>query len=214
MNPITPLLPENGSKPVVIKFEKLTLDGFLAANSETAKYRHLTAPYCMPNGMPACGVDIASQGDPVVPWAIQFDLPVEEFNRYCSNHPAKGPIQLRGHGHALPFDSESLDFVYSSHLLEDYLDWVPVLTEWVRVLRPNGYLIILVPDKTLWNLAIANGQSPNCSHTHESRVGELAEYAERFGLKIIEDRLTEQVHGDYSILGVFQKIKGGWEYNE
>lgn len=177
----------------------------MTASSETAKYRHLTAGYCMPNGMPSCGVDIASQGAPIVPWAIQFDLPQEEFAVYCSNHPAKGPIQLRGHADKLPFDNESLDFVYSSHLLEDYLDWEPVLREWTRVLRPNGFLIVLIPDKDLWAKAIAAGQSPNCSHKHEGAVGELSTYAPALGLKVIEDRLTEQFPGDYTILAVFQK---------
>jgi len=73
------------------------------------------------------------------------------------------------------------------------------------VLRPNGYLIVLVPEKELWAAAIAAGQSPNCSHKHEGRVGELSEYAPALGLSVIEDRLTDQFPGDYSILAVFQK---------
>lgn len=171
------------------------------AMSETAKYRHLTARYCQ-----GCGVDVASQGDRVVPWAMSFDLPPAEFAIYCSNHPPKGPIHLRGHATALPFDSGSLDFVYSSHLLEDYLDWEPVLKEWVRVLRPGGTLIILVPDKKLWNEAIAKGQPPNCSHKHESYAGELSTYAERIGVTVVKDELTAQFEGDYSVLFVATKL--------
>ncbi len=60
-----------------LKFPKLPEDQIANARSETAKYRHLTAEYCFQNDMPAVGVDIASQGDPVVPWAIQLDLPIE-----------------------------------------------------------------------------------------------------------------------------------------
>jgi SAM-dependent methyltransferase len=183
-------------------------DGYNPAScsSETEKYRHITSQYCfLDNGHPGVGVDIASQGASVVPWAIGFDLPVDEFNIYCANHPAKGPIQLRGHADKLPFDNESLDFVYSSHLLEDYLDWTPVLNEWSRVLRPNGYMIILVPDKQLWNMAIEKGQTPNCAHKHESRVGELSEYAESLRLSIVEDCLTDQFDGDYSVIFVGRK---------
>ncbi len=188
-------------------FEKPT--GLDMANmpSETSKYRHLTAPYChLDNGVPGVGVDIASQGDSVVPWAIGFDLPVAEFNVYCDNHPPRGPIQLRGHADQLPFETESLDFVYSSHLLEDYLDWDPVLAEWSRVLRPNGYLIVLVPDKELWAAAIARGQTPNCSHKHESRAGELSTYAEKFRLRVVRDELTVQFPGDYSVLFVARRF--------
>lgn len=185
----------------------MTKEQFRNANSETEKYREQTVKYCYrSDGQPGCGADIASQGASVVPWAINFDLPLAEFNYYCSNHPAKGPIQLRGHADKLPFDSGSLDFLYASHLLEDYLSWTPILMEWVRVLKPGGKLIILVPDKKLWNEAIANGQPPNCAHTHESRVGELSEYATAIGVKVIEDRLTNVVEGDYSILFVAEKL--------
>lgn len=180
--------------------------------SETAKYRHLTRHYCWRQypqdplfQEPGVGVDIASQGDPVVPWAVQFDLPAEEFAHYNSNHAPQGPIQLRGHADKLPFDSSSLDFVYSSHLLEDFLDWTPILTEWTRVLKPGGHLIILVPDKVRWNEAILKGQPPNCAHTHESHAGELSTYADGLGLEVIEDRLTDLWEGDYSVLYVAKK---------
>ena len=189
-----------------MKFTKLDDTEILHPRSETARYRHLTAPFCHVAGdTPGVGVDIASQGDSVVPWAIGFDLPADEFAAYCGGEQPKGPIQLRGRADKLPFENESLDFVYSSHLLEDYLDWEPVLTEWVRVLRPNGYLIILVPDKELWGAAISAGQTPNCSHKHESRPGELSEYAEKLKLNVIEDRLTNAFPGDYSVLFVGRK---------
>lgn len=190
-----------------LSFDEAVLAQYKLARSETAKYRFATIAYChRDDGTPGCGVDIASQGDSVVPWAIAFDLPKPEFDFYCANQPAKGPIQLRGHADKLPFDDNSLDFVYSSHLLEDYLDWTPVLKEWVRVLKPGGNLIILVPDKKLWNEAIAKGQPPNCSHKHESYVGELSTYAPGLGLKVIEDRLTAVVPEDYSILFVGRKL--------
>lgn len=171
------------------------------ANSETAKYRHLTTEHCV-----GCGVDIASQGDPVVPWAMQLDLPPEEFAYYNSNHAPQGPIQLRGHADKLPFDSDSLDFVYSSHLLEDFADWEPILKEWVRVLKPGGKLIVLIPDRELWVKACANGQPPNDFHRHEGYLGELSTYAERLGVKVLADCLTACYEGDYTILFVAQKL--------
>ena len=170
--------------------------------SETAKYRHLTAPYCV-----GLGIDIGSQGDPVVPHAWSFDLPPNEFAFYNSNNPPRGPIQLHGHGENLSsLGNKALDFVYSSHLLEDYLDWMPVLREWVRVLKPGGYLVVLIPEKGRWAEALAKGQPPNCSHKHEGQVGELTSYAEHIGVKVVEDRLTDCFPGDYSILFVAQKL--------
>ncbi len=169
--------------------------------SETSKYRHLTTQHCV-----GCGVDIASQGDPVVPWAMNFELPEAEFAYYNAGGKPRGPIQLSGFADKLPFNDNSLDFVYSSHLLEDYLDWVPPLKEWVRVLRGGGKLIVLIPDKGRWAAAMARGQTPNCAHKHEGEAGELTSYASLLGVTVIEDRLTDLSPEDYSILFVAQKI--------
>lgn len=172
--------------------------------SETAKYRKLTTPYC--NG---AGVDIASQGDAVVPWAMSFDLPEPEFSRYSSGQPAKGPIHLRGHANKLPFDSRSLDFVYSSHLLEDYLDWLPILSEWCRCVKVGGHIIILIPDRELWNEAIRKGQPPNNAHKHEGTVGELTGIFKSFfgHFEIIHDKLTALSPEDYTIMFVAKRLR-------
>ncbi len=168
--------------------------------SETQKYRHLTAWYC--NG---CGVDVASQGDPVVPWAMNFDLPEKDFDYYNNHHKPHGPIQLRGFADKLPFEDNSLDFVYSSHLLEDYPDWTPILKEWVRVIKPDGYLIVLIPDRERWVAACAAGQPPNDAHRHEGKAGELSTYAKDLNLSVIKDELTNLWELDYTILFVAKK---------
>lgn len=187
-----------------VKFKKPTPDEFMAMGSEVEKYRYAAAPYCI-----GAGVDIASQGVTVVPWAISFDLPEKEFLHYSNGAPPKGPIHLRGHADSLPFETASLDFVFSSHLLEDYLDWLPVLTEWNRVVRIGGHIVILIPDKELWNAAIAAGQPPNNSHRHEGRVGELSEvFRQYFGhFEILKDELTSVIPEDYNIIFVAKRVR-------
>lgn len=171
--------------------------------SETSKQRHCTREYCTGNG-----IDVASGGDPVVPWAISLDLPVDEYCYYTGQpDPHNEKFQWRGYATDLPFKDETLDWVYSSHLLEDYLHWGPVLKEWVRVLKPGGNLIVLIPDMKLWNEAVKNGQPMNAAHRHEGKVGELSTYAENLNLEILEDRLTDSFPGDYSILFVARKKK-------
>ena len=169
--------------------------------SETARYRHLTEDYCV-----GAGLDIASAGDPVVPWAWQLELPKAEFAHYNSGHAPLGPIQLEGHAQQLPVVSGSLDFVYSSHLLEDFPDWEPVLREWVRPLKKGGHLVVLIPDRQRWCEACAKGQTPNDFHRHEGRVGELSEYCARLGLEVIKDEFTNLYSGDYTILFVAKKV--------
>lgn len=168
--------------------------------SETARYRHLTSPHCV-----GLGLDIASQGDPVVPYAWSLDLPPTEFATYNSNNPPRGPIQLHGDARQLPIADASLDFVYSSHLLEDFPDWEPVLKEWVRVIKPGGKLVVLIPDRERWVAACAAGQPPNDAHRHEGTVGELSTYADRLGLDVLEDRFTDCHPGDYTIMFIARK---------
>lgn len=163
--------------------------------SESEKHLHLTTSYLKGNGC-----DVGSGGMPVIRNCVSIDLPQEQYDSYTSKTYPNELIQYRGYGTDLPFKDGVLDFCYSSHLLEDYLDWWPPLREWTRVVKPGGYLIILVPDQERWQAALRRGQPPNCSHRHEARVGELSEYAPKLGLEVIEDRLCDPVGLDYSIL--------------
>jgi len=143
-----------------------------------------------------------------VPWAIQVDLPLEQFQAYGHAHEETHPIQWRGDCRNLPFKDETLDFVASSHLIEDFSDWEIVLLEFTRVLKRGGFLVIMVPDKERFREAVANGQGDNLSHKHEFSVGELTAWARKYcHMHPIFDRLT-MIRGprDYNILFVAQKI--------
>src|ERR1700679_2001972 len=98
----------------------------MPGQSETAKYRHITAKYCEDTP----GVDIGSSGDPVVPHAIQIDL----AQPYCPLL-GPGPIHLKGDGSNLSlwFRMSSLAWVYSSHLFEDFnsFEQETVLADWM-----------------------------------------------------------------------------------
>lgn len=143
-----------------------------------------------------------------MPWAIQVDLPDEAFIRYGHAHEETKPIQYRGDARNLPFKDETMDWVASSHLIEDFEDWHLVLEEFMRVLKHGGNLVIMVPDKVLFRAAVAGGQNDNASHKHEFFVGELSHWARmRGGLEVIFDQLT-LVRGpkDYNILFVAKKL--------
>lgn len=175
-------------------------------STETEKYLQFTRKYCYrEDGEPGCGVDIGSGGVPVVPWAWQYELPPDAYSLYNSEHDYRGPIQMYGHCANGCANVNSLDFVYSSHLLEDFADWTPILWTWTAMLKPGGYLIIMLPDKERWKAALDRGQPPNDAHRHEAYVGELTEYAQKLGLHVIEDRLTNLTPEDYNILFVAQK---------
>jgi predicted SAM-dependent methyltransferase len=48
----------------------------------------------------------------------------------------------------LPFDSESVDNIYASHVIEHFsrAEWDDIKHEWVRVLKPGGTIEIRCPE--------------------------------------------------------------------
>jgi SAM-dependent methyltransferase len=70
---------------------------------------------------------------PIVPWAVGVD---RDFPGYDGN--------------ALPFEDRSQDAVHCSHCLQQAPDPHMVLTEWFRVLRIGGFLILTVPHQQLY----------------------------------------------------------------
>lgn len=179
--------------------------------SEAAKYRPLYEQYLGGNI-----VDVGSGGWPCHPRAIQIELESSSFNHYTGGRPPAFPLQWQQNDayRNLPFKDGTVDVLFSSHLLEDFEDWWPILREWSRVLKSGGHLIVIVPDKERWRNALRLGQPPNCQHRHESRPGELSEYAAGLGVSVIRDSLTNHCNGvgkggavieDYSVLFVAQK---------
>ena len=45
---------------------------------------------------------------------------------------------------------ESFDFVYSSHTLKHVFEVEKTLENWFRILKPNGYLILYIPHRDLY----------------------------------------------------------------
>jgi len=125
--------------------------------SETRKCRSRLAPYCE-----GFGLDLGFGGDPICPHAVRIDLP--------SPYTKVGtfPVQLGGDCTRLIwFRDGVLDFVYSSHLLEDFVDTRGVLTEWLRVLKVGGRLIIFCPDEVRYREHCrTTGQAYNPHHVH------------------------------------------------
>lgn len=165
--------------------------------SETNQYRHETLPYCTGNG-----IDLGSGGDPVkVDGCISCDI---------GGHlkaDVGGIVNLYADARQMKdvFFDEIFDFVYSSHLLEDFAleKWSYILFSWMRLIKPGGHLILLVPDHKLYR-AIA-GDGWNRSHQHEPGVGELSTlFTQCFPTwTVLHDRLAEPVR--YTILFVARK---------
>lgn len=128
-------------------------------NGETSKCRDRLAKYCE-----GYGIDLGFGGDPISLSAIRIDLP----KPYTKVGPF--PVQLGGSAEDLRWFNDSvLDYVYSSHLLEDFYNTEAVLREWLRVLKTGGKLVIFCPDEQRFRKHChETGQSYNTAHVHEN----------------------------------------------
>jgi SAM-dependent methyltransferase len=57
------------------------------------------------------------------------------------------PVDIIASGDDLPLPDESQGFVVSSHVLEHMPDPIKALAEWCRVIRPGGYILMIVPHR-------------------------------------------------------------------
>jgi ubiquinone/menaquinone biosynthesis C-methylase UbiE len=155
---------------------------------ETYKIRDEALPYCMGNGL-----DLGYGGDKITKSAISIDL-----NRYDD-------LNYQGDARELPFKAGTMDYVYSSHLLEEFDNPATILAEWVRVLKVGGYLILYLPIQQKYvEYCAATNQPTNPGHKTDMSL--------KFLLYCIGDLPVEIVklidhHADYSFFIVF-RVKG------
>lgn len=106
---------------------------------ETERSHHLR----LQNGfyaqyMSGVGLDIGYKGSvktavPVLETAVGVDIDYPGYD-----------------GKTLPFEDESQDYVFASHVLEHIPDSLAAIREWYRVLKVGGHLIMMVPHMYLY----------------------------------------------------------------
>lgn len=157
-------------------------------HSETSKARPRLSKFCQGNG-----IDLGYGGDPIVPTVITMDLP----NPYTKlgDHPQN----LAGDARNLFwFRNNVLDYVYSSHLLEDFSskETAAVLREWLRVIKAGGVLVLYGPDEQAYRAYCKKiGEEPNKSHKIDN-----------FGLRYVKGVLERNFQGTYSIVHEIELI--------
>lgn len=57
------------------------------------------------------------------------------------------PVDIVAPGDAIPLPDSSQDFVISAHVIEHFPDPIKALKEWYRLIRPGGYIFMIVPHK-------------------------------------------------------------------
>ena len=82
------------------------------------------------------GLDIGCGPDPVSPTAKRFDIEDGDANDI------------------LHYIDDQYDYVYSSHCLEHMNDPKKALQNWWTLVKPGGYLFLIVPDEDLYEQGI------------------------------------------------------------
>ena len=87
------------------------------------------------------GIDIGGKTDPLALYTELFPLVKNIYTRDIEDGDAQFMSSVI---------SETYDFVHSSHCLEHLNNPIEGLKNWIRILKPNGYLVITVPDEDLY----------------------------------------------------------------
>lgn len=107
------------------------------------------------------------------------------------------------------FASESVDFVFSSHMLEHVPPEkvVACLKEWLRVIKTGGYLVMYLPDENLYPKVGEPGANPD--HKWNVSYVQLVEYMKKAGNWDLVDWQRRDQGYEYSLYTVFQKKDKG-----
>ncbi len=104
------------------------------------------------------GIDIGSGNDPIYPDALAFDLAQGDANEITK------------------FVKEKFNYVFSAHCLEHMRDPYKALGEWWRLLKPGGYLYLVVPDEDLYEQGVFPSRW-NADHKHTFTVSKTASWS-------------------------------------
>lgn len=116
-------------------------------------------------------IDIGCGPDLVVPHAVPFDVDQGDAEHVLNYFPP-----------------ESFDCVHSSHCLEHMRDVRAALSEWWSLVKPGGYLVVVVPDEDRYE----QGFWPsifNQDHKARFHLGKRPAAADSYDIKSLVDEL-------------------------
>jgi hypothetical protein len=162
--------------------------------SETSVIAPLVLEYCKGRGADlGCGVILKIKPDAIgVDLTDLFNLPGENIGGY----DLYAGLSI--------FQDGELDYIYASHVLEDFEEPQARLIEWVQKIKVGGYLIIILPHGDVYPKAGTPEANP--SHKRDWWPMTLREMAKRLPLKLVDEYVPSECLG-HSFICVFRKEK-------
>jgi predicted SAM-dependent methyltransferase len=167
--------------------------GKYAGGREVDKCRSRLIKYCI-----GIGLDIGCGGlhadrhhdteNKIHPLAIGVDL--------CQSNLVGNAADLYW------FKDEVINYIFSSHLLEHMVDIPKTLREWLRVLKPGGFIALYLPLQG--HYPDVGTEGANADHKHNLNPNNMIQYFREFPVDIIQ--IEERIEGDeYSFDFVVRK---------
>jgi ubiquinone/menaquinone biosynthesis C-methylase UbiE len=168
--------------------------------SETAKVRHLVLDYCVGRGC-----DIGFGGDKV---KKENCLGIDYAEPYAYAGTDKVDIACDVMNEPIPVHDSTFDYVYTSHLIEDFEDTSKGIKEFARICKDGGNLILVFPDQKKYEEHCRQtGQPVNLYHKHaEMGLDFMKKVLDKTipGYKIL---LESNCEIDYNVIMVIQVKK-------
>lgn len=156
------------------------------------------------------GLDIGAGMYRTFPHFITVDNNVDA---QLFGHPMPRPdIPVEDGGKLDMVASESMDFVFSSHMLEHVEPerLVKVLREWMRVIKPDGYLVLYLPDADEYPRVGTEGANPDhkwdVSYNQVVLLMGKAVDGTQMGWDLVDFQKRNEGQ-EYSLYFVFQKTR-------
>lgn len=151
------------------------------------------------------GIDLGAGAFKVLPHAISVDNGTDTALFGQVMHP---DIMVKSAENLDIFASQSMDFVFSSHLLEHIQDFRQALREWWRIIKIDGYLVLYLPHKDFYPNVGKDGANPD--HKHDFLPADIIRAMQDVsgGWHLVKNQERNEDR-EYSMLLVFQKTSSG-----
>jgi ADP-heptose:LPS heptosyltransferase/predicted SAM-dependent methyltransferase len=160
-----------------------------SCGNEASKCRHRVLPF-----LRGLGIDLGCGTDRIHHKAIGID---KAIGAGICHDVERLPM----------FKDASLDFVFSSHCLEDLGPTEDILKEWWRVLKVGGNMVLYLPHKDLYPNVGQPGANP--AHLHDFYPEDILKIVKRnFAAKLIRNDVHAEGN-EYSFEMILQKLPGG-----
>ena len=144
------------------------------------------------------GIDIGAGDDPISGYVPLFPGIKSVF---CWDRPDGDAMLMEG------VEDASYDFVHSSHCLEHLADPATALRNWVRICKPGGHLLLMVPDEDLYEQGVWPSEY-NIDHKYSFTIGKAQSWCPQ-SVNVID--LLRVVLDDVAILRI-ELLDAGFFY--